>query len=166
MNKTRGKSKGGLSMRFSVWLTLAPVLAALPALAEPVPLAAGGQPRATLVVEPNADPLVSGAADDLQQYVKAICGVELPRRNDGAAVDGKALYIGACASTPSGAFPPGDANPETYAITVRDGNLFLVGNHPPATSFAVYSLIQDNLGVRWFAPDRSGSSSPTARPEN
>ena len=43
-------------MRFSVWLTLAPVLAALPALAEPVPLAAGGQPRATLVVEPNADP--------------------------------------------------------------------------------------------------------------
>ena len=152
MNKTRGKSKGGLSMRFSVWLTLAPVLAALPALAEPVPLAAGGQPRATLVVEPNADPLVSGAADDLQQYVKAICGVELPRRNDGAAVDGKALYIGACASTPSGAFPPGDANPETYAITVRDGNLFLTGNHPPATSFAVYSLIQDNLGVRWFAP--------------
>ena len=152
MNKTRGKSKGGLSMRFSVWLTLAAVLAALPALAEPVPLAAGGQPRATLVVEPNADPLVSGAADDLQQYVKAICGVELPRRNDGAAVDGKALYIGACASTPSGAFPPGDANPETYAITVRDGNLFLVGNHPPATSFAVYSLIQDNLGVRWFAP--------------
>ncbi|MCP4639508.1 MAG: DUF4838 domain-containing protein, partial [bacterium] len=50
------------------------------------------------------------------------------------------------------ALPPADANPETYAIHVKNGSLFLTGNHPPATAFAVVSCIEDDLGVRWFAP--------------
>ncbi len=139
-------------MRVAVCFALVFFVTAFPAIAEPVVFARDGQPTVTLVVEPNADGLVSGAAQDLQDYVKAVCGVELPRRDDGAAVEGKAVYIGACAATPPEAFPPKDGNPETYALFTRDGNLFLTGNHPPATSFAVSSFIEDTLGVRWFAP--------------
>ncbi len=151
-------------MRFLISLALATTIAAFHAPAEPVQLATGGEPAVTLVVEPNADSLVSGAADDLQYYVKALCGVELPRHNDGAAVPTKAIYIGKCTPTPSSAFPPAESNPETYAITVHDGNLFLTGNHPPAISFAVYSFLQDYLGIRWFAPGPLWEYVPEGQP--
>ena len=139
-------------MRISACLPLFTLVFVLPSFAEPVRFAEGQESAVTIVVEPDAGELVSGAANDLQYYVKAICGVEVPLTASGAAVEGKAVYIGACAATPPEAYPPKDANPETYAIFARDGNLFLTGNYPPATSFAVSSFIEDNLGVRWYAP--------------
>ncbi|MEA3364036.1 MAG: DUF4838 domain-containing protein, partial [Candidatus Hydrogenedentes bacterium] len=139
-------------MRVSVCSVIFCMAFALPLYAEPIHFAEDRKPVITIVVEAEADDLVSGAAKDLQHYVQAICGVEVPLQADGNAVEGKAVYVGACGATPPEAFPPKDANPETYAIYASDGNLFLAGNHPPATSFAVSSFIEDDLRVRWFAP--------------
>lgn len=139
-------------MRTSACFVIFCLVFALPLYAESVQFAQDGKPAITIVVEAEAEDLVSGAAKDLQHYVEAICGVEVPLRTDGKAVEGKAVYIGACAPTPSEVFPPKDTNPETYAVCARKGNLFLAGNHPSATSFAVSSFIEDDLGVRWFAP--------------
>jgi Domain of unknown function (DUF4838) len=122
------------------------------AAAEQVQLVHDGMPAMTVVVQAEADPLVRQAAEDLCHYVQVMSGVELPMQFDGKRVPGKAVYIGKCEAFDGALFPPADTNPETYAVSVHDGNLFLTGNHPPAVAFATVSFIEDDLGVRWYAP--------------
>jgi len=124
----------------------------LPVSAAQIVLATHGQPQATIVIPANPAPKISLAAAELQHYVQAICGVELPLRQDGKRVEGVGLYIGECEVIKEGDLPAKELNPETYAIRVRDGNLLFLGRFPTPTYFAVVSFIEDYLGVRWFAP--------------
>lgn len=117
-----------------------------------VTLAANGSPAATIVVQQDAPFRMLKAAQDLQHYVHKICGVTLPLKTDGAAVSGFGLYIGKCAPTTPELFPGTSLNPESYAIAYRPDGLFFTGNHPSPCAFAVYSFLEDELGVRWFAP--------------
>lgn len=122
------------------------------ALADPITLVDAEKPAATIVVQKDAGDLTRSAAADLRRYVQAISGVELPLNETGERVAGAALYVGSCAACNPSDMPDTNANPETYAIRVRDGSLFLLGRHDPATAFAVESFIEEDLGVRWFAP--------------
>ncbi len=126
--------------------------ASAPVMAGQVVLVRNGEAAATVVVEEGADELVLQAAEDVRHYVEALCGVALPMVFDGKRVPGTAVYIGRCEAMAAKLLAPADANPETYAIRVRDGSLFLTGNYPPAVVFAAESFIEDDLGVRWFAP--------------
>ncbi len=110
-------------MKRLLW-TLAVLAAVVPAHAAKVVLAANGQPAATIVIPANANEKEKLAAADLQHYVKAICGVELPLASDGKAVTGTGLYIGQCEPTQAADIPGQDLNPETYAIHVRGGSVF------------------------------------------
>jgi hypothetical protein len=134
------------------------------ARAERIALAEGGQPQATIVLPAEAGDRLEAAATDLQHYVHAICGVELPIERDGRPVGGTGLYIGECEPTTDADMPPDGANPEGYAIRVRDGNVFFVGRWPTPTYFAVASFIEDNLGVRWFAPGELWEYVPEGQP--
>lgn len=145
---------------------LAPALAVLiecsgPVEAVPITLAHAGEPTATIVLPPNAEPMLEGGARDLQHYVKAICGVELPISRDGARVQGVELYLGPCEPTTEADLPDKTLNPETYAIRVRDGSIFFTGRYPTPVRFAVSSFIEDVLGVRWFAPGELWEYVPT-----
>ena len=62
--------------------------------------------------------------------MQAICGVDLPINADGKAVTGTGLYVGRCEPTQDSDIPGKDLNPETYAITVRDGSIFFNGRYP------------------------------------
>ncbi len=123
-----------------------------PAMAGHVCLVRDGQAVASVVVEEGANDLVRQAAEDVRHYVETLSGALLPMRFDGKSVPGPAVYIGKCKATTADFLPPADSNPETYAIHVRDGSLFLSGNHPPAAVYAAQSFIEDDLGIRWFAP--------------
>ena len=120
--------------------------------AEMVRLAEKGLPVATIVVPAGADGKIVVAARDLQRYIHAISGVTLALKTDGKKVVGPGLYIGQCEPTAEADLPGKDLNPETYAIHVRDGDVFFTGRWPSPTAFAVYSFIENSLGVRWFAP--------------
>ena len=115
-------------------------------------LVKGGKARATVVIPAKAHAREKLAAKELRRYVQAICGVELPLKEDGQAAPGTGLYIGTCAVSQDGDLPKADLNPESYAIRARDGNLFFTGRHPTPIYFAVVSFIEQDLGVRWFAP--------------
>lgn len=131
---------------------MALVIGIAPVTAETVLLVEDGRPRATIVVSPAADAKVVAAAKDLQQYVREITGTMLPMSLDGKPAQGTGIYVGQCEPTAESDLPDAGLNPESYAIRVRDGNLFLNGRWPTPTCFAVYSFIEDDLGVRWFAP--------------
>lgn len=120
--------------------------------ASKVTLAAAGQPRATIVLPAKAPARLRTAALDLQKYIRLSCGVELPLREDGAVVPGTGLYIGDCGPAAPTDKPGADLNPESFAIRVRDGNILFNANYPTPTAFAVYTFLEDELGVRWFAP--------------
>lgn len=134
-------------------LTLALACACImPGLSEPVTLVTGGAPAATIVIPADAGGRLKQAAADLQHYVRYISNVELPLHEDGRTVDGTGLYVGLCGPATEDDLPAADLNPETYAVRVRDGNVIFTGRWPTPTAFAVYSFIEDDLGVRWFAP--------------
>lgn len=149
-------------MNKTLW-TLVLVMAIVPAHAAKVVLAAKGQPLATIVIPAQANDREKLAAAELQHYVKAICGVDLPLRADGKAVAGTGLYIGKCAPTQAGDLPGVNLNPESYAIHVRAGSLFFTGRYPTPTYFAVSSFIEDSLGVRWFAPGEAWEYIPSGK---
>ena len=147
------------------------VLAALGVLAfrslagaAPVTLATAGKATATIVLPAAANDREKLAAGDLQHYVKAICGVELPLATDGKRVAGAGLYIGACEPTRPEDFPPKTLNPEAYAIHARDGSVFFTGRYPTPTYFAVAAFLETNLGVRWFAPGDEWEYVPAGKP--
>ena len=122
------------------------------ACAAPLTLVKNGQPNATIVVQAKAPGPIQAAAKDLQKYLAKISGVELPLKSDGQEVAGITLNVGKTDSAQAGDFPDPKLNPGTYAITQRNDDVYFAGNHPSPTAFAVYSFLQDQLGLRWFAP--------------
>ena len=129
-----------------------------------VTLAEDGQPRATIVLPEKPHPRLKTAAQDLRKYVRLICGVELPLQEGGAAVPGTGLYLGDCGPAVPADKPAADLNPESFAIRVRDGNVLFNANHPTPTAFAVYTFLEDELGVRWFAPGDLWEDVPASAP--
>lgn len=120
--------------------------------AKPLALVKDGQPNATIVLQAKAPPPVATAARDLQEYILKITGVALPLVNDGQPVAGITLHVGKTSATLAADLPPVRLNPESYAIKVRGNAIYFNGRYPSPTAFAVYSFLQDQLGVRWFAP--------------
>jgi hypothetical protein len=127
-------------------------------------LVRGGEAVATVVIPSDAPTVIRTAAEDLRHYVSAICGVDLPLRDDGSSVPGTGLYIGGCDAATAADLPGAELNPETYAIRVRDGSIFFTGRHPTPAAFAVFSFIEDTLGVRWFAPGELWEHVPPGTP--
>lgn len=127
--------------------------------AETLTLAEGGAPAMT-IVRPDADEAAVAAADKLQAHIVKLVGVELPVASDAAAPDGPVIFVGECAQTAEADLPPENAGPEAYAVRVRDGNLILTGRKPWAVEFAVYSFLEDELGIRWFVPGPLGEHIP------
>ena len=129
-----------------------------------VVLVRGGKALATVVVPAAAHAREKQAAEELRHYVQAICGVDLPLREDGKRVPGTGLYIGRCEPAQEGDLPDAGLNPESHAIRVRDGSVFFAGRHPTPVLFAVVSFLEDDLGVRWFAPGDLWEHVPAGTP--
>jgi hypothetical protein len=120
--------------------------------AAPLTLVKNGQPNATIVLQADAPAPMQAAAADLQKYLQKISGTQLPLQTDGKDVPGITLNIGKTSTVKDSDLPDSKLNPETYAITQRGDDVYFEGNYPSPTAFAVYSFLQDQLGVRWFAP--------------
>lgn len=120
--------------------------------AAPLVLARDGKPSATIILQADAPERMQQSARDLQLYIEKISGVKLPLNTDGQDVAGTTLNIGKTATATAADFPDAGLNPETYAIVQRGDDVYFTGNYPAPTAFAVYSFLESQLGVRWFAP--------------
>lgn len=120
--------------------------------AAPITLVKDGKPNATIITQADAPKPIQAAGEDLQKYIQKISGVQLPLKTDGKAAEGITLNIGKTDSATAADLPDSQLNPETYAIRQRGNDVYFVGNNPSPSAFAVYAFLQDQLGVRWFAP--------------
>ena len=123
------------------------------AFAESIVLARNGKPAATIVVPADAGPAMKEAAAELSSYVGKLSGVKLPIHSAGGSVQGAALILGDKeAPLPPVVAPREQHALETFSVRVADGNVYFGGRSPEAITYAVLAFIEDDLGVRWFAP--------------
>ena len=101
----------------------------------------------------GAEATVKHAAQELADDLKQISGSVLPvtSRNP----PDPAIFVGA-----SPFLPPGFQKvrldtlaEEAFVVRTDPSNVYLAGHDDRGTLYAVYSFLEDHLGVRWYAPD-------------
>ncbi|MCC6444730.1 MAG: DUF4838 domain-containing protein [Armatimonadetes bacterium] len=123
-----------------------------PALA----LAAGGKTDYRIIVGASASSEELKAAEDLALWLKEITGAVFPIRKDSEPVKKKEISIGKTNRLVETKGIAGqDLGGEGYTIAVRGQTLYLLGGTGRGPINAVYALLEEDLGCRWYA----GSSS-------
>ncbi len=106
----------------------------------------------TIYLPENPSTLEKTAATELEIYLEEITGVDSPvvRTND-TALSG--IFIGRTMESATAgvyAYPNEVGNGEGWAIEVKDGSIYLTGGETRGVLYAVYHLLEDVLGVRWW----------------
>ncbi len=98
-----------------------------------------------------ADNSTLNSAQELQSYLNKITNKTVPIITQNKLFNGTKFFIGIA---PTGIKTTDDqfVHPEALNIINQDGNIYLYGKNSRTTSFAVYTFIENQLGVRWFAP--------------
>lgn len=103
------------------------------------------------IVLPDAPTIVEKtAARELSEYLKLVTGADFQTiAEKDVPADGKSLiFVGNTAKAPKK-----DYKFDEILIKMDGGNLILSGHQRRGCLYAVYSFLQDVVGVRWWAPE-------------
>ncbi len=106
----------------------------------------------SIILPATATVAEQGAAEELREHIEKMCGVTLSIENEKETPpEYKAIYIGNThfAAANQVIFPD-NAFGEGWAIKAIDGNLVLCGGKVRGALYAVYHLLEDVLGCRWW----------------
>ena len=109
----------------------------------------------TIVVPADASPATRRAADELQAHLAEMSGVTLPILDDSDPLPERAMLIGADnrhVQTVAPHLSWEGLGREGYRIRSQGDYLILGGPGERSNLYAVYGLLEDYLGVRWFTP--------------
>ena len=126
-------------------------------------LAREGIPKTAIVLPREAGEILRTAALDLQAMLERIIGQAPPLGADGgtrAAPGSTAIHLGATACARSLELDAGAVGVEGYRLATVGRDLFILGGSDCATSYGVYGLLEDHLGVRFFMPGECGTDIP------
>ena len=114
-------------------------------------LAKQGSSNYVIVVAKDAIPSERTAAEEVQSYVQKISGVLLPIVNDGTSPK-YGIYIGQSAriSALLGGLEMAKLKPDEIIIKTAGDQLILSGARPRGALYAVYTLVEDYWGVRFW----------------
>lgn len=117
-----------------------------------------GKARAVVVLDKEAIPAERKAAEELVDYLQKISGAKLKivasEPKEGELVS---IYVGRGAESDRYLSGVDFSALGTDGIVVKrvDDRLFLTGGRTRGTLYAVYSFLNDELGVRWWTPYES-----------
>ncbi len=115
-------------------------------------LARHGQTRYTIVMAPNASATVQHAAHELSADLQTISTAQFTVAS--APPAGPAIYVGPGTALHK-AFPKLRLRAlpaEGFFIRTSGKNVALVGRDDRGTLYAVYTFLEEHLGVRWYSP--------------
>lgn len=152
-------------------------LLVVPARAD-LTLVDNGAPACTIVIPADASEIAAYAAAELQGYLQKMSGADVPVVAEGESdVGGVRVLVGPCGATAALGIDVDALGAEEFIVRTTDDALVLVGadriyyptsklrpldeNVSAGTLFAVYDLLQDQLGVRWLWPGESGEVYPS-----
>lgn len=129
-------------------------IASAGAVAQPLTLARSGKALLPIVVgEPQATTAEQTAAQELKTYLDKISGATFEIVEEGKVKPGQpGIYVGATSFAASLALAPATFGPEESLLRTTRGSLIITGGRPRGTLYAVYELLDDTLGVRWYTP--------------
>ncbi len=135
-----------------------------------------GEAAAVIVVPNPTLPAVTLAANELQYHVRKSTGVELPIATEDAipSHSGGRIYLGATQAAISAGLDPHGLSRDCYRIRTVGDSVYMLGGDgdgdplhkslstPCGTLFAVYEVLDDDLGMRWLWPGQGGEFVPKA----
>jgi Domain of unknown function (DUF4838)/Glycosyl hydrolase family 67 N-terminus len=118
-------------------------------------IAEGGKSPYQIVVAEKAIPSERYAAEELKTYLAKITGVSLAIVDEKAPRVAHEIVLGGATVPGAAALAPlaGALGTDAYAFRTIGQRLVITGGKPRGTLYGVYALLEDKLGVRWFAPD-------------
>lgn len=132
--------------------------------APPLTLVTDAAPRYAILLPARPTPPERKAAGDLQHWLKRITGGELAVVGEDRLPPGASRFISIGATDllrRSGGGDCRDLADEGYEIAVEGEHLLLRGGRTRGAVNAVYALLEEDLGCRWYA--RDGGTLPEAR---
>ena len=116
-------------------------------------LARDGKALMSIVIHADAIPAERTAADELQTYLAKVTGAEFAVIDESrAATDSPNIYLGQTGFAADHKIDVAALGEEESVLRTVDGNLVITGGRPRGTLYAVYGLLEDVLGCRWYAP--------------
>lgn len=123
----------------------------------PLILASRGKAAYDLLLPATPTTQEEKAAADLALWLKGISGADFAvlREGTGPAPAGEVISIGRTVLLEQAALPEArlDLGDEGYAIALSGKNLFLLGGRTRGPINAVYALVEEDLGCRWYHRD-------------
>jgi hypothetical protein len=140
-------------------LLLAGLLGVLPLWTPPawadLTLAGRGKTRYRIVVPENAPPAELYAAEELQRYLERCSGARLPIVADTELLKPREIMIGdnLHVGRLNLQLDRSKLGSDGFILRTDGDRLILVGGHPRGVLNGVYTLLEEQFGVRWFAPE-------------
>jgi len=157
-------------------MVTATALAAACACSAALTLFDGGRPGAVIVTADAPSATARYAVAELNQHLEAMTGAALPVVAEGALPAGDSrprVLVGDTAESKAAGLDSTVLDPELTVVCCTGNRLFLIGGDrgglrrvPPAgdtatgTLYAVYDLLETDLGVRWLWPGPAGTVVP------
>jgi len=139
---------------FEIGLCCIPFL--LPANASAgVTLANKGKSDYRIVIPSAAIPSERYAAEELQHYLEKISGAKIPIVTDSEKPASREILLGDTTRLAKSRAKIDFAKlgPDGFALRTEGNRLIIAGGRPRGTLNGVYTLLEEQLGVRWFTPD-------------
>ncbi|MDN5202475.1 DUF4838 domain-containing protein [Fulvivirgaceae bacterium BMA10] len=111
-------------------------------------IADSGTSSYQIVVPDQADSVELKAGEQLQEYLEKISGTKLPLISEGDFSKGRSIWIGNTEKL-------GQVSINEHEILFKaEGNdLFIAGGSSKSTLYAVYTFLENELGLRFYAAD-------------
>jgi len=115
--------------------------------------AEGGRAAYSLVIPRDAQRIEEKAAADLRHFLKLISGADFPVVREDARPSGPCLSLGRTEllAESRAKWETADLGAEGYALEVIGGNVYLYGGRGRGLLHGVYSLLEEDLGCRWYS---------------
>ncbi len=155
------------NMQVLILCILVPPLLALSAPAAPadsqatLEVAKDGSALGQIVLPEAPSPAETFAAQELQKHVQQISGATLAVVSEPQAADGSHILVGKTGAAGPVLADLQKEDRDAFAVRRIGRDLVLVGPSDRATLYAVYDLLERDLGCRWLAPGAAWKEVPT-----
>lgn len=119
------------------------------------PLTENGRPVYRIVIAADAPPPTRYAAEELRTFLAKMTGARLPIVDDAQPVQECEILVGRSRRLVEAgiALDSLGLGKEGYLLRTTGSRLILAGGEPRGTLYAVYGLLDEHFGCRWFTPE-------------
>ncbi|MBR5024346.1 MAG: DUF4838 domain-containing protein, partial [Victivallales bacterium] len=126
------------------------------AVAQTVQISNQGKSDYIIVTPDNPAPVVKTAAAELASHLKDVTGNTFAIVAEAARPAGKPAFIVGPAKASAAVFKDptfANAKPDEIAIIFNGNDIYLNGQMPRGPLYAVYTFLEDYVGVCWWTPE-------------